>query len=117
MKDNKEIIEATQKCLNSDCDGCDFRRYEYCRLELLRNLFCVVNRQQAEIERLQKENTELDGANILLTVTLQNAQSEARKEFAEMLKAYLLLSKAHDMSVVSLEVIDNLVKEMVGDAE
>ena len=36
-----------------------------------------------EFEKIQKENTELDGANILLTVTLQNAKSEAVKEFAE----------------------------------
>ena len=42
---------------------------------------------------------------------------EAYKEFAERLKSYLLLNKKGEMSVVSFENIDNLLKEMVGEEE
>ena len=41
--------------------------------------------------------------------------ADAIKEFAERLKSYLLLYKPNQMSVISLENIDNLVKEMVGE--
>ena len=69
--------------------------------------------KDTEIEKLQKENTELDGANILLTVTLQNAKSEAVKEFAERLKEK---AKANEWNgtICGLD-IDNLVEEMVGE--
>lgn len=44
-----------------------------------------------------------------------NAKSEAIKEFAERLKQFLLLNRKGEMSVISFENIDNLVKEMAGD--
>ena len=70
-----------------------------------------VAEQQAEIERLREENTALDGANVLLTVTLQNARAEAIKEFAERLKDQAYINNYCNL-VINTESIDNLVKEM-----
>lgn len=41
----------------------------------------------------------------------------AYKEFAERLKSYLLLNKKGEMSVISFENVDTLLKEMVGEEE
>lgn len=61
----------------------------------------LINRKQAEIERLNKQ--------------LKTAKSEAIKEFSEKLKQvsqYLPLAVISD-SFVSVSQIDNLVKEMM----
>ena len=75
-----------------------------------------ITKKDAEIERLQKENTELDGANILLTVTLKNAKSEAVKEFAERLKErkYQTSDWSHGEHpyVVEESDIDEVLEEM-----
>lgn len=42
---------------------------------------------------------------------------EAVREFAEKLKAYLLLTRSEQISVVSYEDIDKLVSEMFGNPE
>ena len=74
---------------------------------------------QAEIERLREENTALDGANVLLTVTLHNARTEAIKEFSERLKENEIdidvsygYGREHYTKAVATIVIDNLVKEL-----
>ena len=74
----------------------------------------IVNDLKAEIERLKHRKTELQIRN----QELQHEKSEAIKEFAERLKA---MHKHNKTSVVSLvtvfDNINNLVKEMVGDAK
>ena len=44
-------------------------------------------------------------------------KNEAYKDFAERLKSYLLLKKKGEMSVISFENVDTLLKEMVGEEE
>lgn len=44
-------------------------------------------------------------------------KKQAYKEFAERLKSYLLLNKKGEMSVISFENINDLLKEMVGEEE
>ncbi len=152
---DKEIIETTQKCLNSDCDGCDFRKFEYCRLELLKKLFCVAKQQQAEIEILKaheekehqycknicepKHKQEIENLNKIrsrlfytengellkipdeLIEKIKKASSaEAIKEFAERLKEkadYYENGQGWEGDIYYADDVDNLVKEMVGDAE
>ena len=73
-------------------------------------------RQKAEIEMLEAENTELDKANVLLTLALHNAQAEAIKEFAERLKNEMLGKYCmHFDGEITNAIVDNLVKEMVGE--
>lgn len=90
MTDKKYTDEEIIKALHEMWD-CSYN-YEEC--------------QHAEIERL-KSRMESD----------YNAKTkaEAYKEFAERLKSYLLLNKKGEVSVIFLENIDNLLKEMVGE--
>ena len=82
--------------------------------------------KNAEIERLIEERTEIENKIdkiyprvMELPKAMQTAKSEAIKEFAERLKAEFL----NDEQIVNMawvnaiNHIDNLVKEMVGDAE
>lgn len=77
---------------------------------------CPVAKMKAEIERLEDYNENLLAANVGLSCGLldeiQRAKAEAIKEFAERMKAYLLLRSHGQLSVVSFEDIDKLVKEM-----
>lgn len=76
-----------------------------------------ISEKDKEIERLQKENIELDGANILLTVTLQNAKSEAVKEYKSKVENDIvtLLGKLNCTEFINC--LEYRYKEMVGDAE
>lgn len=78
---------------------------------LLKNALDLINRQKAEIERLEYllgyEEAKYDKC-------AKQFYKEAVKEFAERLKA---TNSTMDKRIVSVERIDNLVKEMVGDSE
>ena len=130
MNDN-DIIKALGCCRNgSDCDGC---RYGYLRTK---NGLCVdtmhsdaralINRQKAEIERLNHIRAELSKEiDKLRDMVAQNEgvlpryeqliKTEAIKEFAEKLKERAVPSVVGVRcyyNVVSTKGIDNLVKEM-----
>lgn len=120
MTDN-EIIKALHCCISlnaygGDCDeGCPLCDADCCGSELLTHTLDLINRQQAEID-------------VLKTNCLSMAQSmpnmakaeryEAIKEFAERWKAEVT-NRYEDIAYKDLffGVIDNLVAEMVGDAE
>ena len=79
------------------------------------NILDLINRQQAEIERLKKGWK----ADVILTA---NVKAEAYKEFAERLKDkhrkiidYDEAGFGAQIFIVEEKVIDNLLKEMVGD--
>ena len=113
----QEAIERTQKCLNSDCDGCEFRRYEYCRRELLKNLFCVAKQQQAELEKSQSKCEDCAGCTQWLC-DCANERDQAIKEFAERLKNATLpiqIGGKYSYDVISKQGIEHVLKEMVGD--
>lgn len=74
-------------------------------MELTKAMRDLINRQEAEID-------ELSSAILRLVVALENAKSEAIKEFAERLKQELSFGK-----YIQSDRIDNLVKEMVGEGE
>lgn len=67
----------------------------------INDMLDFIDRQKAEIERLLQK--------------LQQAKSEAIKEFAEKLKKRFYLSAGR--CVVDVYHIDNLLKEMVGEGE
>lgn len=74
---------------------------------------------KAEIERLQKENNQFADIGKMYS----EIKAEAIKEFAERLKNYYINNKryrrpyAHTLIDFLFDIIDNLVKEMVGDTE
>ena len=144
---DEQIIKALGFCSSEHLgceDGCPYTAREYkgdlCSIHLKKDALALINRQkteidilirkkealrdeiaelQAEIERLRAENNALDGANVLLTVTLHNTRAEAFKEFAERLKENEIdidvsygFGREHYTKAVATIVIDNLVKEL-----
>ncbi len=74
-----------------------------------------ITRQQAEIERLQNTiNDILDRQPILVERAEKYAKSEAIKEFAERLKEQKKTSTL-DSRIYTTEMINSLVKEMIGE--
>lgn len=141
MTDN-EIIKALECCCFTDdennCCTCPLSddSGKLCVGVLVKNALDLINRQQAEIERLQKGNDELGKAiagayelNCFLEATRKIVRVEAIKEFAERLKEQLVycetVLEGYGATVTNVgyktedvnETIDNLVKEMVGEDE
>ena len=82
--------------------------------KFLNSALDLINRQKAEIERLQKN---IDGLNIFTKNHIKVIRLQAIKEFAERLKRTSIDLEIGDdkklkMTVVSTAAIDNLVKEM-----
>ena len=104
MTDN-EIIKALECCVECDTyfdecvDGCPLREVNDCTLVLRRIILDLINRQKAEIERLEEENKKqklvLENINDTIhplpfvtdfDVAMSQAKSEAIKEFAEQVQ-------------------------------
>ena len=127
MTDN-EIIKALECCkeakLQKDCldlkcplsteYGCNFEQEE------LRNkALDLINRQQAEIERLQNAYKQCAWERDTFLEEQKSAKSEAIKKFAERLKntQRIRMCDGYIISYIPFDEIDSLKKEMVGDAE
>ena len=127
---DKEIINSLKgSILNAKSIDCNLWTIDIYRLE---NILDLINRQQAEIERLKPFR---DTAYEVLAGYYAITKAEAIKEFAERLKnidgynnhnfddcASILISKEYvkgrDEKIREIwNTIDNLVKEMMGDTE
>lgn len=131
MTDN-EIIKALESEVKSAeyvdsyyCDGVD--------LTLIKNTLDLINRQHAEIERLNIENEILsinadtafqDGLNEVQDLYAEQVKaeikSEAIKKFAYRLKQkseYYENGQGWEGRICYEDDIDKLLKEMVGDTE
>lgn len=132
MTDN-EIVKALECCsIKEDCKGCYFDTHEaedICAREVVKNAFDLINRQQAEIERLNRENNEnFDKWNVLDERTKKRyaelyeeaksvVRTEAVKEFAEKVKEKLSWDTGYDDKRLFENDIDEIVKEIAGDAK
>ena len=102
---NKEIIKALECCESHTCFGCPFYAdMGYKCKGVNAQLIDLINRQQAEIDRLTKYNTDVAFKHY----------DDGIKEFAERLIA--MLAK-YDMygTLYIVEDIENLAKEMGAD--
>ena len=120
---DEQIIKAYERCFTlgfdeSTCYECPFyTATAKCTEDLRDSVLNLIMRQKAEIEGLQERISYLEESidcsrkeyNKLLQ-KLQQAKSEAIKEFAEKLKKRFYLSAGR--CVVDVYHIDNLVKEM-----
>ena len=143
MKNNKltdsEIVKALEDKI--EFENFDENGYAVVDIEKLKNTLDLINRLQAENERLNKENQlMLDNhpANthrncvvidngVIYTKTIEDYEkfltdvsTEAYKEFAERLKEKSWdvpyeTKNAHFVQVVDVGDLDNLLKELVGD--
>lgn len=113
---NNEIIEFLKCCAYSEgCENCPYSK-KCDGTEHIIQAIDLINRQKAEIERLKSMNqSKLDIIHDVRT-DLETAKSEAIREFAERLKnkSELLAPSVYAelFRAVSVEEIDNLVKEM-----
>ena len=73
-----------------------------------------ITHQKAEIERLKKEIQITKDAYTMLQTKNEIIKSEAIKEFAERLKEQKKTSTL-DSRIYTTEMINNLVKEMIGE--
>ena len=126
---DEEIIKALEcrtKAVSGvrKCEKCPLYTKFQCLYAIKVYALDLINRQKSEIDNLNKQmewltgyNGNLINANTALSEENMLAKTEAYKEFAEKLKSYLLLNKKGEMSVISFENVDNLLKEMVGEEE
>lgn len=122
MTDN-EIIRALEEMV-------EYPHY-YEEGQILKNVLDLINRQQAEIERLKSvqlvqanriaelRGTKFEQVNVIQNLKQQliTSKSEAVKEFAERLKKVWFDNGYESPDVDFEDFVDNLVKEMAGDTE
>ena len=121
MTDN-EIIKVMKMCLSEPCS-------EQAYINAVRNALFLINRRDAEIERLQKEceitrayihNNGLEWGLVSHLEFYKNQRAEAIKEFAERLKEEqeFFVNDCDDfVGYVAVGRIDNLVKEMENETK
>ena len=95
----KEIIKALECCASGkNCEECSLN----CKAPTSKDILALINRQQAEIERLEKHNKEVTENCLIVMnrteeryntlfeeakeILINEARAEAIKEFAERLK-------------------------------
>ena len=127
MTDN-EIIKALECCIGGygvrNCDDCSMHGKVGCIEALPEFALDLINRQKAEIERLEKENAKqkamleaIDNEMLPLPFetdfdkAIKTAKSEAIKEFVHRLKDRVVQKYEYTDTRI-FEEIDNLVKEM-----
>lgn len=118
---DEEIIKALESCIVDDfykirnalCAKCAYCQYTDCKRRLQQDALDLINRKDAEIERLNKilENR---GEICKLcegkyTEKIKRAKSEAIKAFA-----HLLIDKAKKGVIYAMDIPDYVI-EMVGD--
>lgn len=119
MTDNKLTDEQIIKALKNAtvCVGVGAFFEKAIKGEKLKiDIYDLINRQRAEIERLQKDGLQL---NKTFMDFVNKATAEARKEFAERVKKKATYYRCRDgiKYAVSISDIDNLLKEMDGDTK
>lgn len=136
MTDHKftddEIIKSLECCIEADCNICPFWKEGIigCHIRRMREALALINRQKAEIERLERIRAELSRTVESLTnESLTNKcadcagcaqwvcdcstiESEAIKEFAERLKKRLERKYTIYGREYVLRHLRDLVKEM-----
>lgn len=120
---DEEIIrnyEWCTGCTSDRCRECTMDEEGFCEEELQDLVLDLIKHQKSEIERL-KGSTIVNNIMEIQRIK-REAKAEASKEFAERLKlhSYIMSDESQTgiinmYSVVTVNRIDNLLKEMVGE--
>ena len=130
---DSEIVKALEDCLKNECDKCFLKDSETCQIDLMKLLFDLINRLQAENERLEGcVKTEDEVREIAkrtmeplvkeitkeqIDIAVKLAKAEACKEFANWQE--IKLANNPNISTVALQSIiktnNDLLKELVGE--
>ena len=122
---DEEVKKALECCLVGECESCPISKFSYCYEILKDEAMSLINRQQAEIERLNSLYVSL-GTDSLgndadvklkyiydLETKLEAIKSEAIKEFAERLESKYTKVVSCNAGYV-YRTIKEVEKEMVG---
>ena len=115
---DEEIIKGLECC--KDCSiNLNFeivQKIEDKNKEIL-ELIDIINRQNAEIERLKKDVSVARDAYISIQDRYEHTKAESYKEFAERLNEGAQIADCFDSynMVVGTHFIDNLLKEMIDE--
>ena len=128
---DKEIVKALECCcIEHACGKCPYTRNKGCSCinGILKDALDLINRQKAEIERLlqklqrPQDADPMDFCGVLCDFSeelIKKAKAEARKEFAERLKAdmdgWIYDFEYHSELYSALNRVDNLLKKMEGE--
>lgn len=123
LEDN-EIIKALDCCQKEDCYGCSYFHKEECTNFLTKDAFDLINRQKAEIERLEtryekllkaKEQIEVETSQEVQSLhreikTQNNALLAYKEEFERYQSgAYIKLAKAEAVK----ELLEKIEKQAI----
>ena len=115
---DEEVLAVLACCSNLSCvDYCPLKGTDHCESKMSKAAYDLIIRQRAEIERLKSMNqAKLDMIHDLRT-DLEQAKTEAIKEFAERLKEKMNNLSRMDYHcdpyfLVSKDFIDKTAKEM-----
>ena len=124
MTDN-EIIKFMQCVMGNDanCSECAYQKtlpFPSCRRTCAKDALDLINRQKAEIERLEKELMKCKLEKEMMYQVADEIKSVAIKDFAERLKDEMRLEDDCRYDCMNclyeckgyVPIIDNLVKEM-----
>ena len=114
---DKEIIKALGVCISAlDCTECPYTNVLKCSIE--RDCIDLINRQQAEIERLEADiewqDSSISSLLDIVNSNYQNGRADAAREFAERVKDIIDEPLQIEGRIIDrmLDKIDSLVKEM-----
>lgn len=125
---NKLTDAEVKKALEDKIEFKNFDENEYAVIDIekLKNALDLINRYEAEVERLKEDIKILrvsveqaplirkDGKSPLSLLTAE-IKAEAYKEFAERFKKKLSQKYTTSLWKVYCEEIDNLLKEIIGE--
>ena len=126
LTDN-DIVKALECCIETiggKCHECPYQDILGCEGKLIVDTLDLINRLQAEIERLRAgadslfNTLDYRAEQILkLEDNLKTAKAEAYREFAERLKKEIDIKPTHSQKQNDYVffLIDNLLKELVGE--
>lgn len=119
---DEQIKQALELCTHWEvgtCERCPLWGDANCIRQIMDATFDLINRQEAEIERLQTIINDGDetchNCHSKYAQKIEKATSEAIKEVAE--KVIDLIYEADDVNPINEWQVRNLVKEMGGEGE
>ena len=110
---DREIFDSMRVCfLNDSCSGCHYKPKTEdnatCMDRMLKDAYELIDRQQAEIERLNKENKILEYRSDVLTLSNRQKENTIAELTAKIVDTLTVAN------VVNREKMKELCKEVLG---
>jgi hypothetical protein len=101
------------------CEECPYMQQGFSCFDVEADALDLINRQKAEIEISKTKSFKQQLKKELHRLTVEEIKAEAIKDFAERLTHTLVINNEENTEIFdfsyTLETIDNLVEEMIGE--